>query len=104
MSLYADQIRGRPAGRIVMSLFNDVVPRTAENFRALCTGEKGMGASGRKLHFKVKGEMYGGIYSSIESSLGMVEYSYLFDSLGIQVPSNYQEIYDSRGRFHQGKR
>ncbi|GAB5362163.1 hypothetical protein AAMO2058_000774500 [Amorphochlora amoebiformis] len=46
------EIRGRPAGRIVMSLFNDVVPRTAENFRALCTGEKGMGASGRKLHFK----------------------------------------------------
>merc|ERR1712083_936073 len=40
------------AGRIVMELRKDVAPKTAENFRALCTGEKGMGRSGKALHFK----------------------------------------------------
>ncbi|XP_058083310.1 peptidyl-prolyl cis-trans isomerase CYP19-3 [Magnolia sinica] len=40
------------AGRIVMELFADVTPKTAENFRALCTGEKGIGRLGKPLHYK----------------------------------------------------
>jgi len=46
------EIRNNPAGRILMELFSDIVPRTAENFRALCTGERGIGRSGKKLHYK----------------------------------------------------
>merc|ERR1711918_252317 len=43
---------GKRAGRITFELDSDVVPKTAENFRALCTGEKGIGQSGKPLHFK----------------------------------------------------
>jgi peptidyl-prolyl isomerase D len=48
-------IGGQPAGRVTFELFNDIVPKTAENFRALCTGEKGVGKAGKPLHFKGSG-------------------------------------------------
>jgi len=44
-------IDGKPAGTLTLELFADVVPKTAENFRALCTGEKGMGKSGKPLSY-----------------------------------------------------
>jgi len=39
-------------GRIVMQLYSDITPKTADNFRALCTGQKGVGKAGKPLHYK----------------------------------------------------
>ena len=87
------KIGDKAAQRVTFELFKDVVPKTAENFRALCTGEKGVGHSGKPLSFSgssfhrvIKGfMMQGGDFTAGNGTGGESIYGAKFEDENFRV-------------------
>ena len=90
-------INSKPAGRIVFRLFDDVVPRTAQNFRELATGQHGFGYTESSFHRIIPNVRFGHPPPSFFFCFG----SFFFL---IGNDANAVTVHAARWRFHATQR